>query len=96
VPKGGKGDVEGQKARWRERVRERRAADPAFAEQWRAQRRDQKQRARERKRQQKQWLFDDGAPNRCRTCGGAVPDQALYCARIPCNPHLRRRARRRK
>lgn len=100
MPKGGKGDVDGQRetARARERIK----TDPVFAAGWRAQRRAQKQRAAERRRSAAgrtaagQWTFDtQSGPNLCRTCRSVIEDRAMYCNNAYCNPTNRSRRRRR-
>lgn len=95
----GKGDVAGQKARWRERVRQRLVADVVFRAAWREQRRQQKARATARHRRGDsagQWTFDrEGGPTLCRGgCGTVISDNALYCATARCDPN--RRAKRKR
>lgn len=88
VPPRDRGDVAGQKARWRKRCRERVRTDPAFAEKWRAARRAEKRRAYERKHGAAEEIW---AGPRCLTCRCPVghPNQ-LYCATAKCNPHIRK------
>lgn len=101
MPERQKGDVVGQKARWRKRQRERRDRDPLFAEKWRERRRYEKACAYARKlgkprpeRPERPQHAFDANPNTCRTCGGAIANGALYCKTVVCNPHIRQKRRR--
>jgi hypothetical protein len=94
---GSKGDVPGQKARWRVRCRERAKTDPAYGQKWREKRRQQKARARSRalgETEVRQWEFP--AKSFCQTCGGAVEDGQLYCHKIQCDPRIYRKRRERR
>lgn len=81
--RGGKGDVKGQKKRWRQRQRDaRRALYESMG-------------LGPRGVGGGQWTFDgpDG-PNLCRSCGGVISDRALYCATVACNPTMRAKRHR--